>query len=193
VALFNDLNRGFFGSSYISALADSSILENWPTVCPIVNPEAAALAKGLYNFDRTERLATNSTPDGRNGTGRFIVHDDEILTRMRAANIHSSAFRDQEVRYFIDGTYTDMWFSKETNIMLYTLFTSTHSSQLLGSTVVRQCSFIDLGMDGIDACDARLNRIAQEDISLANQRIIACMTQTTEVLKERYAGKGYMN
>ena len=190
--LFDDMNRNYFGNIYTKVMANPQILDNWPAYCGTVDQRARSFAEGLYHFDRNRRLSKGDKVGGKNGNGHQIWHEDMALAVSTSRDIHPNATTIGEGRYFLDGTYTEMWFSEQADVMVYDLITNTRSESPLESTAHRECSFIDLGMDGIDACDARLNGVKESDITLANERAIGCMAKTTEVLKRRYAGTGFI-
>lgn len=190
--LFIDININYFGSIHTKIMANPQILDDWPAYCGSVNLRARSLAEGLYDFNRNRHLSFGYKVRGKAGNGHDIQHQDETLLIINSRNIHSSAISNGEGRYFLDGTHTEMWFSEQANVMVYNLITNTHSESPLESTAHRECSFIDLGMDGIDACDARLNGVKESDIPIANERAVGCMAKTTEVLKRRYAGTGFI-
>lgn len=191
--LFDELNRSYFGNIYTKVMTDPQILDAWPTDCDSVNQKAKSLAEGLYDFDRNRHLSLGDKVGDKDGNGHQILHEDRNLLIANSGNIHANAITTGEGRYFLDGTiYTEMWFSEQADVMVYSLVMNTSSGSPLESTAHRECSFIDLGMDGIDACDARLNGVKEQDIATANGRAIDCMEKTTEVLKRRYAGTGFI-
>ena len=190
--LFDDMNQNYFGNIYTKVMANPKILDDWPAYCGTIDQRARSLANELYNFDRNKRLSEGDKIGDKSGNGHQIWHEDRALTVSTSRNIHPNATTIGEGRYFLDGTYTEMWFSEQADVMVYNLITNTRSESPLESTAHRECSFIDLGMDGIDACDARLNGVKESDITLANERAIGCMAKTTEVLKRRYAGTGFI-
>lgn len=190
--LFDDLNRNYFGNIYTAVMANPQILDNWPTYCSAIDQRARSLAEGLYNFDRNRRLSKGNKVGDKRGNGHQIWHEDAALSVFTSRGIHPNATTIGEGRYFLDGTYTEMWFSEQADVMVYNSITNTRSESPLESTAHRECSFIDLGMDGIDACDARLNGITESNIPAANERAIGCMAKTTEVSKRRYAGTGFI-
>lgn len=190
-----DLNMAYFGNIHTLIMTNPHILEEWPApaYCGSVNQTAESLATELHDFNWNRTISLGKDVGVLiNGSGHTISHDVNTFLIAVSANLDGDATFFGEGRYFIDGTYTYMRFSERANLMVYNLITNLHSENPLESTAYRECSFIDLGMDGVDACDARLNGIQEEDIPAANERIIRCMTKTTEVLRRRYAGTGFI-
>ena len=192
--LYVGLIEGYFGNIATRILSSSGDLGNKSNDCFVKDVETAKLSDTLYNFNRRRQLSEGEKPDNFFGSGHVIYHDDKNLTLLTERNISSTAILTKEFRYGKPGAYTDMVFSTPARLMVYALIRTSEGVGPLDSYVER-CDFIDLGLDGIDRCDAPLNRIGVNDAAIksANLRARECMGETMKVLQRRYQGKGFLN
>ncbi len=190
--MFNDLTQNYLGAIATKILSDPSILEDWPTNCSSLDIGARGLTQGLYRVNQSlsrlqKTVDSEDVPDRPVDVEKLLAyHDETIAASARDRKVYPATVLNNEARYFLDGTYTEVQFSTPANLMLYTLFTTQHSSiSPLESTVKRDCGFIDLGLDGIDRCDARLNGIPDDEtaIKAANEEAKECIITSLEDLK----------
>lgn len=185
-----------WGSSLSSKLTDSSqtifpvvydvltqnpvLLENWPTECS-GDDVTTEYTNALIAFGQ-EKIGTAYNGENKDWLFETIFSED-VLEASRVAQTLRYAVNRYESEP--EGRYAPFSYRVPAQAFTFALLDVTEIG-LPEGTIDYACNIIDLGADGIDACDARINGIAPEQISQANETYKKCMELTTTRLRERY-------
>ncbi len=184
--LFMDTTTGIYGNIFLQAMSYPGILEQWPASC------ATTPHQGIReDLERYIRFVNNKRAASGAENGRWhwlTIFDNETLANSNQREVHPEANYAQNARFLKPGIFSQLDYSGPGITVLFSLYQT--SRQGTSSRIERLCDIIDLGADGIDACDARLNLIDLEQIEENNRQYKGCLTQTLEKLQQRYAGSG---
>ncbi|MFC1648225.1 hypothetical protein ACFL1B_02080 [Nanoarchaeota archaeon] len=176
-----ELTQELYGNVFGRIASDPSILEDWPTYCGVSDSRVQELFGDLLDF------VSRKTPDLRQrfGSSEWTTYfDDEALAQIRNEDVSPEVSSYQSQRFMLPGTYSTFSYSIPAESAVFTSYET--SKEGLESNIFREVDAFDLGMDGIDACDARLNGLSPEDIPSANQQLGDALETTIKVLDARY-------
>ncbi len=169
------------GDIFKRTVYDLTILKEQPTNCPGYDPAEERVQK-IIAFDNRwkEAQGWKRAPE----SGIFIHFDDTALSQIKAANLGDPRLVGKGNVYGVLPGETVAPFLYNSDSDVFTFNMAEVQPNGIERTVIWRCNVIDLGADGIDACDARLNEVT--DIPAANKKYVDCMNATLDKVQERY-------
>jgi len=184
------LNQSLNGANTYGALfkritvTHPEILEAWPQNCS-GDSETQTQIDELRAFN--EKWRKTQEWEYRPKWTFSAVFDDETLERIRNVGfVHRKGYdATLTITDAPEGRYSSFSYDETSHVFEFVIADISRANPL-ELTVQRPIEVIDLGGDGIDRCDARLNGIQDSQISEANARYRENMAVTRERLRQRY-------
>ncbi len=183
---FYDTSRGTYGQIFAQIMANPEMLRDWPSDCGDEYSDAKSMIGDMVGFVNNKRRDEGIQIDMWEW---MTIHDDGTLELTRNANLPHGASMNDSSRYLTPGTFTRIDWYEDASFIRFSLFTTQNNG--IATSVTRECDVLDLGGDGIDRCDARLNGVQESQIDSANSQYDSCLHTSRDKLHERYEGTGF--
>lgn len=181
------LNEGMYGGILLRTRLEPKMLDQWPASCSQGNDQIKTSIDELVRF-RNNR----STSEGHEKQDKwqlYVIFDDETLSAVNDGKMPLAAIVSPSHGFTIPGKFAELNYDSQADFFAFSLYNVSRKG--VSNGVQKYCDVLDLGADGIDGCDARLNFIEESQIRAANRQYRNCLTQTLAKLKGRYKGSDY--
>lgn len=179
--LLDNLSSGDYGSVYRKVLQYGKDTY-WEKGCSTL-ANSSLLIDDLIRFGRIRYAAKKGEVPKL--WDLDVIFDDKLLTQERQEGLDTVGSTKKETGNNLpDGRYTSFGYNNSAQLFMFDMIDIT-TPEVLGRNTTWLCSVVDLGADGIDKCDAKLNGVT--DIEAANRKYSDCMLRTREKLVSRYS------
>ena len=180
--LLDNLVTGDYGAVYTRLIQYNQNTE-WPKDCPSADSSSKNLVEDLVRFGRIRYAIRKGNVPER--WDLDIIFDDKILAQQKQEGFETTPSVTYETGNNLpDGRYTTFGYNNAAQLFTFNMI-DIDTPEPLGRKTTWLCDVVDLGADGIDACDAKINRIS--DIDSANKKYLDCLERTKTKLVSRYS------